>query len=104
MSTSEPSSQRDPLDLLIEEFLGLHRKGEPVTPQVFAEQHPDYAEQLLELLPTLLALEDVKRDRATSGTGHTRVSLPKLDRLGDFRIEGELGRGGMGVVFEAVQE
>lgn len=104
MTTSESSSQRDPLDLLIEQFLGVHRKGEPVTPQVFAEQHPEHAEQLLELLPTLLALEDVKRDRASSGSGHTRVSLPKLDRLGDFRIEGELGRGGMGVVFEAVQE
>jgi eukaryotic-like serine/threonine-protein kinase len=104
VSPSEPSSQRDPLDLLIEEFLHLHRKGEPVTPQVFAEQHPDFAEELLELLPTLLALEDVKRERASSGTGHSRVSLPKLDRLGDFRIEGELGRGGMGVVFEAVQE
>lgn len=104
MTTSESSSQRDPLDLLIEQFLGLHRKGEPVTPQVFAEQHPEHAEQLLELLPTLLALEDVKRDRASSGTGHTRISLPKFDRLGDFRIERELGRGGMGVVFEAVQE
>ena len=51
-----------------------------------------------------LALEDVKRDRASSGSGQQRVSLPKMERLGDFRIERELGRGGMGVVFEAVQE
>ncbi len=102
--TDAGSSGRDPLDLLIEQFLELYRSGEPVTVLVFAEQHPDYQEQLLELLPTLLALEDVKRDRASSGTGHVRVSLPKLDRLGDFRIEGELGRGGMGVVFVAVQE
>lgn len=104
MSDTSDTSSRDPLDLLIEEFLALHRKGEPVTPEVFAEQHADYEAQLLELLPTLLALEDVKRDRQSSGSGQTRVSLPKLDRLGDFRIEGELGRGGMGVVFEAVQE
>ena len=102
--TDSGSSGRDPLDLLIEQFLELYRSGEPVTVPVFAEQHPEYQEQLLELLPTLLALEDVKRDRASSGTGDVRVSLPKLDRLGDFRIEGELGRGGMGVVFEAVQE
>ena len=102
--TDSGSSGRDPLDLLIEQFLELYRSGEPVTVPVFAEQHPDYQEQLLELLPTLLALEDVKRDRASSGTGDVRVSLPKLDRLGDFRIEGELGRGGMGVVFVAVQE
>ena len=97
-------SERDPLDLLIERFLEQHRSGEPVTPSSFAEQHPESAAQLLELLPTLLALEDVKRDRASSSSGQQRVSLPKLDRLGDFRIERELGRGGMGVVFEAVQE
>jgi len=102
--TDSDISGRDPCDLLIEQFLGLYRSGEPVTVDVFAEQHPEQQEQLLELLPTLLALEGVKRDRATSGAGHVRVSLPKLDRLGDFRIEGELGRGGMGVVFDAVQE
>ena len=102
--TEDASSERDPLDLLIERFLELHRGGEPVSPEVFAEQHPEHRAQLLELLPTLLALEDVKRDRASSGTGQARVALPKLDRLGDFRIERELGRGGMGVVFEAVQE
>lgn len=100
----EKTEQRDPLDLLIEQFLLLHRKGEPVTVEVFAEQHPEQREQLVDLLPTLLALEDVKRDRASSGSGQSRVSLPALERLGDFRIEGELGRGGMGVVFAAVQE
>ena len=103
MSDGAPS-ERDPLDLLIERFLELHRAGEPVTPETFAEQHPEHSEQLLDLLPTLLALEDVKRDRASSGSGQQRVSLPEMDRLGDFRIERELGRGGMGVVFEAVQE
>ncbi|MGK0517762.1 MAG: serine/threonine protein kinase/tetratricopeptide (TPR) repeat protein [Planctomycetota bacterium] len=102
--TEPNSSKRDPLDLLIEQFLVVYRSGEPVTVQVYAEQHPEHQEQLLDLLPTLLTLEDVKRDRATSGTDRVSVSLPKLDRLGDFRIEGELGRGGMGVVFAAVQE
>ena len=102
---SDPgSSERDPLDLRIEEFLELHRAGEPVTPEVFAEQHPEHSEKLLELLPAMLALEDVKRDRISSSSGAMRVTLPQLDRLGDFRIERELGRGGMGVVFEAVQE
>ena len=104
MTNPARSSEREPLDLLIEQFLHLHRSGEVVTAKVFAEQHPEHQEQLLELLPTLLALEDVKRDRASSGSGQARVSLPNMERLGDFRIEGELGRGGMGVVFKAVQE
>ena len=103
MSEGTPS-EREPLDLLIERFVELHRAGEPVTPESYAEQHPEYASQLVELLPTLLALEEVKRDRQSSGTGGARIALPDLDQLGDFRIERELGRGGMGVVFEAVQE
>ena len=29
---------------------------------------------------------------------------PRPERLGDFRIVGEIGRGGMGMIYEAVQE
>ena len=36
------SSERDPVDLLIEQFLEQHRAGEPVTPEAFAEQHPEH--------------------------------------------------------------
>ncbi|MFM1870579.1 MAG: Serine/threonine-protein kinase PrkC, partial [Planctomycetota bacterium] len=94
----------DPLDALSQEFLRRRRAGEALEVEAFAAAHPEHASDLRDLLPTLLALETVKRDRETSTGGMRRASVPQLTQLGDFRIVRELGRGGMGVVFEAVQE
>ncbi len=95
---------RDPLDLLAEQFLLQVRRGAAVTPASFAAAHPQHQAALLDLLPTLLLLEQAKRDRESSASGGRRFALPQLQRLGDFAIVRELGRGGMGVVFEAMQE
>lgn len=94
---------RDPVDVLVEQFLQRYRAG-AVTVATFCAEHPDHAATLRDLLPALLALEDVRRERASSDTGRRRASVPQLERLGDFRIVREVGRGGMGVVFEALQE
>jgi hypothetical protein len=103
--TGEGDTQaRDPVDLLVERFLERRRSEPKLTAEQFAAEHPQQAAALLDLLPTILALEGHKRDRAASGSGGRRAALPKLERLGEFRIVREVGRGGMGVVFEAVQE
>ena len=104
MSSDDATTPRDPLDLLVEQFLA-RRRGEPqLSATAFAHAHPEHAAALLDLLPTIVALEQHKRDRASSGSSGRRVAVPQLDRLGDFRIVREIGRGGMGVVFEAMQE
>ncbi|MBX3464111.1 MAG: serine/threonine protein kinase [Planctomycetes bacterium] len=105
MTPADDATARDPIDLLVEEFLLRFRRGEVADVEPFAAAHPEQAAALRELLPALLALEQVRRDRASaSGSGRRLASLPPLERLGDFRIVREVGRGGMGVVFEAVQE
>ncbi len=93
------SDDRDPVDVLAEEFADRLRRGEHPSVSVYAAAHPEHAEQLQELLPAVAQMELLKRFRAPATADK---SLP--DRLGDFRIVRELGRGGMGVVFEAVQE
>src|SRR5688500_10807390 len=94
------SDDRDPVDVLAEEFAERLRRGEHPSVSDYAAAHPDHAEELRELRPAVAQMEMLKRFRHPVATA--APALP--DRLGDFRIVRELGRGGMGVVFEAVQE
>ena len=96
-----PTDDRDPIDVLAEEFADRLRRGEHPSVSDYAAAHPDHADQLRDLLPAVAQMETLKRFRRTAGPEPDDV-LP--DRFGDFRIVRELGRGGMGVVFEAVQE
>ncbi|HEV3384100.1 MAG TPA: serine/threonine-protein kinase, partial [Gemmata sp.] len=97
-----PLDDRDPVDVLAEEFVDRLRRGEHPSVSDYAAANPDHAEQLRELLPAVAQMECLKKFRRATGLAADTPQLP--DRFGDFRIVRELGRGGMGVVFEAVQE
>jgi eukaryotic-like serine/threonine-protein kinase len=106
MDTPSSSSDRDPLERLAAEFLERRRRGEIPSPSEYAEQFPQWAEQILEFFPALELMEGLKpgsRDQTTSLPATSAVA-PRLERLGEYRILREIGRGGMGVVYEAVQE
>jgi tetratricopeptide (TPR) repeat protein len=88
---------RDPVDVLAEEFADRLRRGEFPSVSDYAAAHPEHAAELREVLPAVAQMELLKRVKHP-------VVKPIPDRLGDYRIVREIGRGGMGVVFEAVQE
>jgi WD40 repeat protein/serine/threonine protein kinase len=91
------------LNRLAEEFAARYRRGERPALQEYIDRHPELADDIRDLFPALAAVEQVKEDRRDVAEPVAGGPLPPLQRLGDYRIVREVGRGGMGVVYEAEQ-
>jgi serine/threonine protein kinase len=99
---SDADSERDPIDVLAEEFAERFRRGETPAVSEYLARYPQWADQLRELLPPVAHMEKLKRLKQAARTD--AANGPQLKQLGDYRILREVGRGGMGVVYEAVQQ
>jgi WD40 repeat protein/serine/threonine protein kinase len=90
------------LTRLADEFAARYRTGERPSLQEYIDRYPELADDIRELFPAMVEMEQVKEDHQEAGELAAPPS-PALQQLGDFRILREVGKGGMGIVYEAEQ-
>ncbi|MFO0954539.1 MAG: serine/threonine-protein kinase [Isosphaeraceae bacterium] len=107
------SASEGSLAQTLEEFLGLAKSGVRPSREEFLARHPDRADALAECLdglefilsavPELVGGETGEVTGEFEGSLDAPAAIMPSTLLGDYRIVREVGRGGMGVVFEAQQ-
>lgn len=93
------------LALVLDEYMSeLESTGLPPDVERLAVEHPDLAEELRSYADSLQVLHQMTTGlRSESAQPQASAETGRAKRLGDYEIIREVGRGGMGVVYEARQ-
>jgi serine/threonine protein kinase len=95
IAVSQITSIEERIGQVADEFTQRLNRGERPDVEEYARRHPEIAGHLRDVLSALQLLRSPDTDLAGPGT--------PSGTLGDFRLLREVGRGGMGVVYEAEQ-
>jgi eukaryotic-like serine/threonine-protein kinase len=104
---SESESGPDLLSELAYEFADRYRRGERPSLTEYTGKHPELAAEIRDIFPALVVIEQFGSFAGPPTGPHAQTATsdgaaPR--QLGEYRILREVARGGMGIVYEAVQE
>ena len=98
---TENLAARHSVEVVVTRFMDEARDGLAPSIDDYARKYPELADELRELLPLVESLEQWGVNKEVECV---RGNIPddfSLTEVGDYRIVREIGRGGMGIVFEA---